>query len=555
MSVTTNNRGADRLAHALHNSAIEVIFSLSGNQIMPLYDALFDHPIRIVHTRHEAAAVFMAEAYAQVSGNVGIALVTAAPGFANALGALYCAAMSESPVILLSGDSPRALDGAGAFQEFDQYSAAIPFVKHSFRLTLDDDPAEIYMQAQEVALHGTQGPVHIALPVDVLESVNTTHKSIIPTPITEISHKAILENDLSQLCQLIRSAKSPIILSGPQLFRGNRRCNLDLLSSKLHTPIIDLDSPRGLRDPAKGAIKSVFVESDLVIYLGKRIDFMSGFASLDVMPNSKLIIVSDDDDYLQKAQVQHAERLQLAVLANEHTVVQSLLECNDECFIPANNKKSRTNWINRVSHAVTHRQFAVYSAAEKASHDAATSIGRAVSSSEDTILICDGGEFGQWSQAFVTAKTRITNGPSGAIGAGLPYAIGAKLAKPDAPVVAIMGDGTTGFHLSEFETAAREQLDLTIVVGNDSKWNAEHVIQVRDYGSDRTIGCSLQQNTRYDIAASGLGCTGEHVIDLDILEERVKHSMHNTGTTCINVSLPGAPAPQYSALAKDKTND
>ena len=104
-------RGADRLVAELDRLGVSVAFSLSGNQIMPVYDAFNDYHIRVVHTRHEAAAVFMAEAYARVGGTLGVALVTAGPGFGNALGALYSCYMSETPVLFLSGDSPAALDG------------------------------------------------------------------------------------------------------------------------------------------------------------------------------------------------------------------------------------------------------------------------------------------------------------------------------------------------------------------------------------------------------------------------------------------------------------
>ena len=108
------------LIQSLANQGIEVIFSLSGNQIMPLYDACIDANIRIIHTRHEGAAVYMAEAYAQMTGKIGVALVTAGPGLLNAVSALYSAAQSETPLLLISGDAASHLDGRGAFQELDQ---------------------------------------------------------------------------------------------------------------------------------------------------------------------------------------------------------------------------------------------------------------------------------------------------------------------------------------------------------------------------------------------------------------------------------------------------
>jgi len=113
-------RGADLVARTLSKAGVEVIFTLSGNQIMPIFDACIDAGIRLIHTRHEGAAVYMAEAYAQLTGRVGVAMTTAAPGFASGLGPLYTARMSESPIILLSGDSPLCQDGKGAFPGADR---------------------------------------------------------------------------------------------------------------------------------------------------------------------------------------------------------------------------------------------------------------------------------------------------------------------------------------------------------------------------------------------------------------------------------------------------
>ena len=124
-------RGADLLTKALSEAGVKTIFSLSGNQIMPVYDACIDAGIRLVHVRHEASAVFMADAWAQLTGNVGVALVTAAPGFGNGLGPLYTASASESPVVFLSGDAPVGQDGQGAFQELDQAAVSAPLTKAS----------------------------------------------------------------------------------------------------------------------------------------------------------------------------------------------------------------------------------------------------------------------------------------------------------------------------------------------------------------------------------------------------------------------------------------
>jgi len=162
--------GAAALTQTLRNAGVETVFSLSGNQIMPVYDAAIDSGLRIVHTRHEAAAVYMADGWAQVTGELGVALVTAAPGFANAISALYTARMQEVPVLFLSGDSPVGGDGTGTFQELDQVAIASPVVKHSVRAMSTETLGKTIAEAIRIAKSGRPGPVHVALPFDVLKN-------------------------------------------------------------------------------------------------------------------------------------------------------------------------------------------------------------------------------------------------------------------------------------------------------------------------------------------------------------------------------------------------
>ncbi len=127
----------------------------------------------------------------------------------------------------------------------------------------------------------------------------------------------------------------------------------------------------------------------------------------------------------------------------------------------------------------------------------------------DTILICDGGEFAQWGQSMLPVRRRLINGVTGSIGSGLSFALAARLVEPKAPVFAVLGDGTIGFHISEFETAVRRGLPFVAILGNDARWNAESEIQRRDYGANRMHGCELLPS-RYDQVVAALGGHGEY---------------------------------------------
>jgi acetolactate synthase I/II/III large subunit len=161
----------------------------------------------------------------------------------------------------------------------------------------------------------------------------------------------------------------------------------------------------------------------------------------------------------------------------------------------------------------------------------------------DSVLVSDGGEFGQWAQATLRAPNRLINGVAGAIGPSLPFAIGAKAARPESTVVAVLGDGTFGFHMAEFDTAVRSGLPFVAVVGNDSRWNAEHQIQLRHYGPARTQGCTLAPATRYDLVAAALGGHGEFVRSAAELPAALERAFAAGKPACVNVLIEGAAAP------------
>ena len=162
------------------------------------------------------------------------------------------------------------------------------------------------------------------------------------------------------------------------------------------------------------------------------------------------------------------------------------------------------------------------------------------------ILVADGGEFGQWAQAGLEAEVRLINGLSGSIGSALPMACAAKLARPERDVVAVVGDGTFGFHAFELDTALRYGLPILTVVGNDARWNAEHQLQIQHYGAARTVGCELRLS-RYDRVAEALGGHGEFVEGPEDLEPAIARAAKSGLPACVNVVIDGVAAPTYRA--------
>jgi acetolactate synthase-1/2/3 large subunit len=160
----------------------------------------------------------------------------------------------------------------------------------------------------------------------------------------------------------------------------------------------------------------------------------------------------------------------------------------------------------------------------------------------NTVLICDGGEFSQWGQSMLPVRRRLTNGVAGAIGCSLSFALTARLVEPKAPIFCVLGDGTIGFHLAEFETAARRNLPFVAILGNDARWNAESQIQLRDYGQNRMHGCELLP-ARYDLAVAALGGHAEFVVRAEELPQAIERALASGKPACINVMIEGTAAP------------
>jgi acetolactate synthase-1/2/3 large subunit len=157
-------------------------------------------------------------------------------------------------------------------------------------------------------------------------------------------------------------------------------------------------------------------------------------------------------------------------------------------------------------------------------------------------FVSDGGEIGQWAQALVKTDRRMINGVAGTIGVSLPFAIAAQLAYPEHPVIAVMGDGTFGFHMAEFDTAVRYNLPVIVVVGNDARWNAEYQIQLRQYGAERAKNCDLLPS-RYDRAVEALGGFGALVSTAADLPDALNRAYLSRKPACINVMIESVAAP------------
>jgi len=530
-------RGADVLARAMAEAGVRRLFSLSGNQIMPVYDACLDAGIDIVHVRHEAAAVHMADAWARISGGVGVALVTAGPGHANALSALYDARMSESPLVQMSGHAPIGRLGQGAFQEMAQAEMAAPVCKSAWTARDAARLGDLFARAAERARSGRPGPVHLSLPADLLgQRVEQ------PVPAREApAPEPVPEQEVAKLARWMGRGERVLVLAGPAFAHGRHAAALARLDGAGGVPAIVLESPRAIDDPALGAFAEVLARADRIVLLGRGPDYGLRFAEAPAVdPGCRFAQVHAERRAIKRAHRVLGKRLRRTLDADPLAAAEALGEA-----LGAPRRDGA--WAEEVRSAINHRPAhwdGELSEAGRGVHpiDVCHAVQALIDRHPGAILVVDGGEFGQWAQAGLSARRRIINGPAGAIGAALPLAAGARLAAPHSLVVALLGDGTMGFHLAELDTALRAGAPFVAVVGNDARWNAEHQIQLRDYGPERLVGCELLP-TRYDRVVAAMGGHGEHVEHAGELAAALERAAASGLPACVDVRLDGQPAP------------
>lgn len=535
--------GASQVVDALVRGGVQHLFSLSGNQILSVYDATVEGGPAILHTRHEAAAVHMADAWGRLTGGPGVALVTAGPGHLNGLSALYGALMAESPVVLLSGHAARAEAGRGAFQEVDQVAAARSVTKAAWVAASAEGLGADIATALAVARSGRPGPVHVSLPGDLLEArVAAPGPAVAAPPIPSVP-SSLTPAVTGQLLQELAAARRPLILLGPAMARPPRREVVERLRALTGIPALPVESPRGVNDPWLHAGVRCLGEADLVLLLGKRLDFSLRFGVPPAFaPGCRFIGIDVDDP----PAAWPGRPPMTWLLADPALAAEALIEAGRGAAwghqawseeVMAARASEPPGWADlRRSDGSPVHPLRVAAAIQPHLDDGA-------------VLVCDGGEFGQWIQAGTEARVRLINGLSGSIGSALPMAVAARLACPDRVVIATLGDGTFGFHPFELDTAARYGLPVVAVVGNDARWNAEHQIQLRAYGADRTVGCQLLPS-RYDEVGRALGGHGELVERARDLEPALARAVASGRPACVNVMIEGAAAPTYVAAAR-----
>ena len=541
--------GARLLVRGLRQEGVAQIFSLSGDHINPIYDACLDYDIRIIDTRHEAAAAFMADAWARVTGRPGVFVVTGGPGHTNALTGIATAFLQGCPVLAISGAPETFLKNQGAFQEIDQLSLVQPITKWAAVVT---DPRQIpkYLAtALGEAVSGRPGPVHLTIPIDVLS--RETGEVAPVSPHGRMPHHVSFDRDshlIHKALSLLRQAERPVLIAGSGAWWSQAGAEIERFVEMTRIPLFTIGLARGLisddhplcfgyADPVLNQVAQEFVHADVICILGKRVDYRLAFGGPRFFdPRARIIQVD-----IHAAEIGRNRQVDVEIVADARAF---LTACLTEVREPWPDRP----WLEHLS-KIAQSWRETLTAGEATSEIPVHPLRlcrelREVLPPEATIAI-DAGDFLQWARIALPARRPgrwLRLGPLGTLGAAIPFGIAAKLARPREPVVVVTGDGGFGYHGFELHTAIRHDLPIVVVIGNDGAMGMEKQIQTALYGPDRVVGCELGL-VHYEKIVEALGGHGEFVEAPEEIRPALLRALGSGRPACVNVMIRSVPSP------------
>jgi acetolactate synthase-1/2/3 large subunit len=531
----TDGTVADGVVAALLEAGVDVVFTLCGNHILPLQEAMRRRGMRCIGTRSEGAAVMAADAYGRVARQAGVALVTGGPGVANTTGALLTALGNQSPVVLLSGEPTTASVGRGAQQEADHVALTTGATKASLRVARADHAIERLREAFALAEHGRTGPVHVTFPVDIQQ--HPLPEGGVRSARPELTTPAVAPALVRAVADHVRAARRPAVIAGAGVWQHGGEAGTAALAGDHRIPVFTLDSARGIvpdsaacmlgsADPGLNPAASHLALADCVIIAGRDADFRLGYGSLfgyepvlvhvdpDVralgrnLPEGAVLCAGDPAAFLAD----------LAVELGDHRV--------------------DAEWIDAIAAVAAVAVSPATNGAGQHPGDVADVIAR-VGVRAGAVFALDCGEFVQWCRQRIPAENAggwLRLGPQATCGAGLPFGLGAQAARPETPVIVVAGDGGIGYHVAELETALRCGLPITVVVGQDGAWGIERSLQTGVYGDQAAFTSDLTA-TDFTLVARGFGVEGVRADGPDALESALSEAIAAREPRLVQVAI------------------
>ena len=543
--------GSNLISDALKSEGVENVFGLVGDHVLPVFDAMGEAAFRFIDTRHEQAAVHMAETWARITGQPGVAMYTT-PGFANAIPGLANAFHAESPVLSISGSAEQRELGRGAMQEIDQVGMARPVTKGAWLVTDARRIPDMIAHALRVAYSGRRGPVHLTIPVDVQQQV-VPEEEVKPYQHHryESAGRAVADGEsIREAIAVLEAATRPLVIagsaaayaaSGDALQRFIEATRLPLLTEGDARGLVSDDHPYcfGFYDHGLNRAARLLGEADTVLLLGRKQDVTLGYAAPPTIAAEARIVQVDPS----AVEIGRNRDVAVGIAGNIEAVLGQLTKEAEKHVwheLPwlqrlQSERDAQAEWLDSLAvHETPMHAMSVYKALEQFL-------------SPDDCIVLDGGDFCHFGRAFLPASSRmgwLYLSQLGMLGSSLPTAFAAKLAYPDRRVILLIGDGAVGFNIMEFDTAVRHNLAILAILGNDSAWGIDRNIQLGLY--NRTVASDLWP-TRYDRVVRGLGGYGEHVERPDELPEAIELALKLEQPALLNVDIQRAISPRAEA--------
>ena len=505
--------GAHAVAAARRHGA-QTMFTLSGGHVFPLYDGAVkaDPPMRIVDVRHEQTAVFAAEATARLSLTPGLAVLTAGPGVTNGVSAMTTAHFNGSPVVVIGGRAPDSRWGSGSLQEIDHPALLQAITK---RARTEHETARVGPAVDEafrIATARHRGPVFLDVSLEALFGSAPAESG--PAGGGEAAGRRAGDQPdpaaVTAIVKLLAQARRPVLVLGSDVWLDGAHEAARRAAEELRLPVIANGQGRGILPAGHDLLVSrarpvALGEADLVIVAGTPLDFRLGygeFGGKNGTPRANVVHVADAPEQLA------GHRELAAAAAGDLTAFFTELAGSGA-------RDRETGWLARLQAA---RDQALAADVPLLASDAEPihplriygELARQLDA--DAVVIGDGGDFVSYAGKYIEPRRPggwLDPGPYGCLGTGLGYAIAARVARPSAQVVLLLGDGAAGFSLMDADTLVRHRLPVVMICGNNGIWGLEKHPMRALYGYD--VAADLQPQCRYDQVVTALGGAGELV--------------------------------------------
>jgi len=524
--------GGRLIARILKQEGVEYVFALSGGHIDPVFQGCKDEGIEIIDTRHEQAAIHMAEGWARATGKPGVAAVTAGPGATNTVTGLWNALDTIAPVVVLGGRSALRGFDRGDFQDVDASSLVRTVTKWARTCYETKRIAEYTSMAFRQALGGRPGPVYLDIPVDVITARVEESDVTVPTKYRTTARPLGDPALVKEAIDLLLGAERPLILAGGGVWWSQASDELREFAELTQIPVggrygsLPADHPLWLPTGRFG-----YNSADVILVLGTR---LNGMLSYGLPP-----AFSEDSKWIQvdieATEIGRNRPIDIGIVGDSRAVLEQMMEeARDRC-----QGREQSSWVSGLQKLIKERQERrepILNSDMVPVHPARLYKEVADFLDRDASVVVDGGTSmvtgTHLVNTYLPGHTHIAH-PAGTLGIGQPYAVAAKLAFPDKQVVLVTGDGSFGFNAMEFDTMLRHNIPVVCVIVNDEHWGMITYGQ-RRRGPDRVIGTHLGFR-RYDKMVEGLGGYGEAVEKPEDIRTALERAFASGLPACINV--------------------